>query len=83
MPGHLFSFLKDSSVPDDDRLPETGIGLEWERILSPLFIKSDTYGTLSSTAMLVDQKKNIKITERTYFHEQGMEYKELDFFISA
>ncbi len=80
-PDHLFSFLKESSVPDDDRLPETGVGLEWERILSPLFIKSDTYGTRSSTTMLTDQKGNVNITERTYFPEKGLEYKNLNFFI--
>jgi len=80
-PDHLFSFLKDSSVPDDDRLPETGVGLEWERILSPLFIESETYGTRSSTTMMVDQKGSMKITERTYFHGQGLEYRDCNFFI--
>ncbi|MFA5903922.1 MAG: NRDE family protein [Desulfobacula sp.] len=82
-PGHIFSFLKDTSVPDDDKLPETGVGLEWERILSPVFIKSDTYGTRSSTVLRVDQKGNIKITERTYFPENSPGYKDLDFFIPA
>lgn len=78
---HLLSLLNDRSRPDDDKLPETGIGLEWERILSPLFIESDNYGTRSSTVIRVDRKRNMKITERTYFHEQGREYKNLDFFI--
>ena len=80
---HLFSLLKDRFVPEDHRLPETGIGLEWERILSPLFIESDTYGTRSSTAMQIDWKGNMKITERTYFREQDLEYEDLDFVIPA
>ena len=80
---HLFSFLKDRSRPDDDRLPETGIGLEWERILSPLFIESDTYGTRSSTAMLADRNGNMNITERTYLKEQRLGYKDLCFTIPA
>ncbi len=82
-PDHLFSLLKDRTVPEDDMLPETGIGFEWEKILSPLFIESDTYGTRSSTVLRVDKKRNMKITERSYFHEHNLEYKDLDFVIPA
>lgn len=62
----LFSVLADESVPQDDQLPDTGVGLEWERLLSPLFIQSDTYGTRSSTVMLMDQDNTITLVERTY-----------------
>ncbi len=80
-PDQLFSILKDSSVSDDSSLPDTGVGLEWERILSPLFIESPTYGTRSSIAMLVDQKHNINITERTYPTENRMEQRDRHFLI--
>ena len=36
----LFELLSDQNHPPDNRLPDTGVGLEWERLLSPLFIKS-------------------------------------------
>ncbi len=62
----LFSILLDCTVAKDSKLPDTGIGLEWERILSPLFITSPVYGTRASTVMLMDNKGNIKVTERTY-----------------
>ncbi|MCP4021453.1 MAG: NRDE family protein, partial [Desulfobacteraceae bacterium] len=45
----LFDILLDRHIPDDSLLPDTGVGLEFERILSPLFIKSPVYGTRSST----------------------------------
>ena len=80
-PDHLFPILKDRSIPSDDSLPETGVGIEWERLLSPLFIESDTYGTRSSIAMLVDQKHNINITERTYPMENRTEQRDRHFLI--
>ena len=65
-PEELFSILKDPSRPDDGQLPDTGIGLEWERILSPMFITSPIYGTRSSSLLLVDQKRHVTFIERTY-----------------
>ncbi|MFO7749112.1 MAG: NRDE family protein [Desulfobacteraceae bacterium] len=78
-PEALFSILADRSVPPDHLLPRTGIGLEWERRLSPLFIQSDIYGTRSSTVMIVDQTGRTEITERTYFPENPLEYEDRRF----
>nr|NJM01570.1 NRDE family protein [Desulfobacula sp.] len=80
-PDQLFSLLKDRTLPPDDSLPDTGIGLEWERVLSPLFIESPDYGTRSSLAMLVDQKNNINITERTYSAGNRLEQRDRRFLI--
>ena len=44
----IFELLSDRSQPPDSDLPDTGVGIAWERILSPLFITSDHYGTRSS-----------------------------------
>ncbi|THB74296.1 MAG: NRDE family protein [Desulfobacteraceae bacterium] len=62
----LFELLKDRHIARDDQLPQTGVGPEWERILSPMFIQSPTYGTRSSTLIRVDADRFITITERTY-----------------
>ncbi|MCG8637461.1 MAG: NRDE family protein [Desulfobacterales bacterium] len=62
----LFKLLTDTTRPDDSHLPSTGIGLEWERILSPLFIQSPTYGTRSSTLMRVSRSGEIQVVERTF-----------------
>ena len=61
----LFELLSDRNMPPDSDLPDTGVGIEWERILSPLFIKSDIYGTRSSSIVLIG-KENITFMERTY-----------------
>ena len=77
----LFSLLTNRTIASDTSLPNTGIGIEWERILSPLFIKSDIYGTRSSTIMLINKNKNIDIIERTYNPENHLKYKDKKFFI--
>jgi len=68
--------LSDSSVPGDARLPDTGIGLEWERLLSPLFIKSPSYGTRSSIAMGITSQGEIQVTERTYLPDKIFPHKD-------
>jgi uncharacterized protein with NRDE domain len=65
-PEALFGMLSDRSVPDDRDLPETGVTLEWERMLSPVFIASPTYGTRSSTVLLVDRDDHVTFMERTF-----------------
>ena len=62
----LFRFLSDQTVRDDHELPDTGVGLEKERMLSPVFIKSPDYGTRSSTLILVTRKNHVKFIERSY-----------------
>ena len=62
----LFLILTDQTIAADDYLPDTGVGLEWERILSPVFIKSPTYGTRSSTVMLIDSDNRVIFVEKTF-----------------
>jgi uncharacterized protein with NRDE domain len=46
-----FDMLSDATPASECRLPDTGVGREWERILSPVFIESPNYGTRSSTVV--------------------------------
>jgi uncharacterized protein with NRDE domain len=62
----LFHILADRTVADDEALPRTGIELEWERILSPIFIMSPTYGTRSSTVVLIDAENRASFVEKTF-----------------
>lgn len=64
----LLGMLHDTSQAPDTSLPDTGIGLELERLLSPIFIKSEIYGTRCSTVILVDTFGNISFTENTFNH---------------
>ena len=62
----IFTVLGDRELPPDGELPETGVGLEWERLLSPLFITSDIYGTRSSSIVTIDRSGKLEFYERTY-----------------
>jgi uncharacterized protein with NRDE domain len=62
----VFHILSDQSKPSDSCLPDTGVGLEMERLLSPLFISSPVYGTRSSLILMVDRKGHARLMERSY-----------------
>lgn len=65
-PDDLLDMLYDDAMAIDDELPDTGVGLERERVLSSMFIKSPGYGSRCSTVVLVDRSNNISFIERTY-----------------
>jgi uncharacterized protein with NRDE domain len=65
-PEAVFHLLADRNEAPDDSLPDTGVGLEVERILSPLFITSPQYGTRSSTLVLVAREGKVTFIERTF-----------------
>lgn len=50
----------------DEYLPNTGVGLELERMLSPPFIVSPDYGTRCSTVVLKDNKGKTMLVEQSY-----------------
>ncbi len=62
----IFQLLKNREVPPDDRLPDTGVGMEWERILSPMYIQSPGYGTRSSSVILIDRNGRAQVAEQTF-----------------
>jgi uncharacterized protein with NRDE domain len=80
----LFELLADNTRADDKDLPDTGMGLEWERILSPAFIKSAVYGTRSSTVLLIDRQNRVLFTERTFDPAgEGRQEVSFEFIIDA
>jgi uncharacterized protein with NRDE domain len=62
----LFALLADRHIPPDNKLPATGIGLEWERVLSSIFITSPGYGTRSSTLLLMGKNNRLKFVEKIF-----------------
>lgn len=62
----LFELLYDDTIAPDHSLPDTGVGLQRERILSSMFIKSPGYGTRCSTVIMVDNANNVLFSERVY-----------------
>lgn len=62
----LFDLLANDQEAADDELPSTGVPPEIEKKVSPIFIKSDGYGTRCSTVLLIDQNKNVTFIERRF-----------------
>ena len=60
-----FNILADRRVAEDAQLPQTGIGLEMERLLSSVFITSPIYGTRCSTLLSFDQQ-GYELAEQTH-----------------
>ena len=61
----LFDALADTTPAPDARLPDTGVGLDLERVLSPPFVRGARYGTRCSTVVLVDEAR-ITFAERRF-----------------
>lgn len=65
-PEDIFRILMDQAKPPDESLPDTGVGLLWERILSSMFIASPEYGTRSSTVILIDKSHHVTFIEKVF-----------------
>jgi uncharacterized protein with NRDE domain len=61
----LLDLLHDREPATESELPDTGIGLEFERVLSPALIVSPQYGTRASTAVLFAGDGSVSFVERT------------------
>ncbi len=66
VPEDLFALLADGTHPPDEELPDTGVGIDLERLLSPVFIRSSEYGTRCSTVLLVDHEGKATFIERSF-----------------
>lgn len=62
----LWAALADETPAPDARLPDTGVGIELERWLSPAFIRGERYGTRASTLIAIDHAGHGWISERRF-----------------
>ena len=62
----LLALLADRSSGPDSELPDTGVGLVMERLLSPLLVASASYGTCSSTALVIYGDGAVELHERSH-----------------
>lgn len=65
-PSRLFDFLADADVAPVADLPETGVGLATETLLSSVFIASPTYGTRASTVLIVNADGRRQLIEHSF-----------------
>lgn len=59
-----FELLEDSEPAPDSELPDTGVGLAWERALSSPFIQMERYGTRTNTLLTVSRRGEAEWIER-------------------
>jgi uncharacterized protein with NRDE domain len=72
----LLDLLLDSQQPPDAALPDTGVGLDLERLLAPVFVRGSAhYGTRASTLAYVGEDGDSLIRERLFGHENGVEHE--------
>lgn len=62
----LLSLLQDTTPAPDRSLPDTGVGIETERFLSPPFILGDHYGTRATTIVTMSGGGQISVTEQSW-----------------
>ena len=62
----LFGVLADQALAADERLPDTGVGLEIERALSSIFIRTPGYGTRCSTVLTFARELRSELDERVF-----------------
>lgn len=65
-PEGYFAALADATPFPDDTLPDTGVGIERERLLSSIFVKSRTYGTRFTTLLFIDRENRLRFIERSH-----------------
>lgn len=65
-PEPFFQVLADQDMVPDENLPETGVALAWERVLSAVFVRSPTYGTRASTLLTCDHRGTVQLIERSF-----------------
>lgn len=62
----LLAVLADTTEDNDAELPDTGIGVEWERRLSAIRIVGRDYGTRCSTVLRIGTDGGASLVERTW-----------------
>jgi uncharacterized protein with NRDE domain len=62
----LLERLRDTEPATDAELPDTGIGRDRERLLSPPFIAAEHYGTRASTVIVIDAAGAVTMVERRF-----------------
>jgi uncharacterized protein with NRDE domain len=64
--GSLFNALANEQIPADAALPNTGVGIELERFLSPAFIRGPQYGTRASSVIALATDGTLQFSERRF-----------------
>lgn len=69
----LLDMMANDQQAPVEQLPQTGIGEEWETLLSSRFILSENYGTRATTIVLFHQSGRINFLEQGFDNQQTLE----------
>lgn len=79
-PKQLFELLRDQTWPANEALPDTGIGLECERLLATIAIdgniKGRGYGTRAASVLLLDGQGRGRFAEHSRADDAGWQQRE-------
>lgn len=70
-----FKMMQNKATAADKDLPNTNIPMQWERLLSAMYIESPDYGTRCSTVFLLDYDGNYHFEERSYVPQHQIAYR--------
>ncbi|MBF0257672.1 MAG: NRDE family protein [Desulfamplus sp.] len=62
----FYRMMQNKVIAPDEKLPDTGVGIELERGLSPVFVSMQGYGTRSTSVALWDFEGNLTFSETTW-----------------
>ncbi len=80
-PEDFLEIMEDPTPAEESLLPKTGVSLEWERKLSPIFIKDDGYGTRSTAVLLVEHSNRAHFIEKSHYANRRSAITCNEFFI--
>jgi len=82
-PESLLTLLEDRRPAPNEELPDTGIGRERERMLSPIFIDGEKYGTRASTVLLIHRSGTVTFVERSFTNGAPENTRRFSFDVTA
>ncbi len=65
-PEAILSIMADRQPVRDHELPSTGVPLDWERVLAPIQIRANGYGTRSTTVVTIRRDGVVNFIERSF-----------------
>lgn len=75
----LLAVMADREPVPDDALPSTGVPLDWERVLAPVQIRANGYGTRSTTVLTVRRDGVATFLERSFDVDTPEAYRDRHF----
>jgi uncharacterized protein with NRDE domain len=75
----LLSIMADRQPVRDQELPSTGVSVEWERVLAPIQIRANGYGTRSTTIVTVRRDGVVNFLERSFEAEAPEAFRDRHF----